>query len=192
MENVTYLANKTEEMVEMLSNMRSKIKNFWKKSNIDLNYKTIMSPAGFFRRLAAGMIDFAIILLLAYVGKKITFFKDPGLENMYTIYYLALLSAYQTTIGGKILKIYTIKNNGYKLSIFKSALKSIVSFSFVLAGIMTLTINDFITRDGASISILTISIVIGFVLLIFLPRIFTKSKRSFIDILSGTKVIYVS
>ena len=192
MENVTYLANKTEEMVEMLSNMRSKIKNFWKKGNIDLNYKTIMSPAGFFRRLAAGMIDFAIILLLAYVGKKITFFKDPGLENMYTIYYLALLSAYQTTIGGKILKIYTIKNNGYKLSIFKSALKSIVSFSFVLAGIMTLTINDFITRDGVSISILTISIVIGFVLLIFLPRIFTKSKRSFIDILSGTKVIYVS
>ncbi len=78
----------------------SKIKNFWKKGNIDLNDKTIRSPAGFFRRLAAGMIEFAIILLLVYVGKKITFFKDPGLENMYTIYYLALLSAYQTTIGG--------------------------------------------------------------------------------------------
>jgi uncharacterized RDD family membrane protein YckC len=169
-----------------------KILNSFRKNYIDLNNKTITSPAGFFRRLAAGMIDFAIILLLVYVGKKITFFKAPGLENMYTIYYLALLSAYQTTIGGKILKIYTIKNNGCKLSILKSVLKSIVSFCFVLAGIFTLTINDFITRDGVSISILTISIIIGFVLLIFLPRIFTKSKRSFIDILSGTKVIYVS
>lgn len=71
-------------------------------------------------------------------------------------------------------------------------LKSLVSFSFLLSGIMTLTINDFITRDGLSISILTIAIIIGFVLLASLPMIFTKSKRSFVDILSGTKVVYAS
>jgi uncharacterized RDD family membrane protein YckC len=168
------------------------ILNSFRKNDTVLSDKTFNIPAGFFRRFAAGAIDLTIITALVYAQKMITFFKASGFENTYVIYYFALLSFYHTTVGGKILKIYTVKNNGENLSRLRCMLKSFVILSFLLAGIVTLFANGFFTKEGLSVSILTIALIIGFTLLISLPMVFTKSKKSLVDILSGTKVICIN
>jgi uncharacterized RDD family membrane protein YckC len=151
---------------------------------------TKIATAGFIKRLLAGIIDFIIIFILVYLGKIITFVKLPGLETTCTVYYCLCLIYCGTTIGGKILGIYTIKNNGNKLSKVRSVLKSAYIFSFLLIGIIIWSSN-FVLPDSTFLLEPTIALILGIILFISLPMVFNKNKRSVIDLFSGTKVVCI-
>jgi uncharacterized RDD family membrane protein YckC len=155
------------------------------KAQIINNNSTII-PASFTRRAVAALIDFTIICSLVYLVILIQ--GNAGGENIAGMYYGFSFMAYNTTLGGKLLRIKTI-SNGEKLTKARCFLKSFCIFIFLLIGIMYCTIYFVIPPDLVEIEP-TIALVVGILLFISFPMIFNKKKKSLIDFLSGTRVIY--
>ena len=145
-------------------------------------------PANFSKRLAAAIIDIVIIIAIALLVKLIKISsRGLGLETMYFAYYAGCLTFLSTTLGGMLLKINHINNNGEKISKGKAFLKSFIMNIFLLVG-LGIYYSNFPVSEEVFIepALMIIASVYG---IISLPIFFTRNKRSIVDLLSGTRVI---
>ena len=175
----------TQENIQIKYVINSQDKNL-----IDINDKIVV-PASFIQRVLAAFVDVSIILTLSYLIQIINLDKMPyiplSLNRLWSLYYFGSLISCSTTVGGKLFRIYTIKNNGEKISILKALIKGFFINIFLFLGIAIYF--SFFTISNGVVILPTLIIGGSIYLIISSTTFFSKNKRSLIDLFSGTMVV---
>lgn len=158
-----------------------------KKSKlIPIAHDAIIS-ASFKQRSLATLIDILVIIILSYLTQVLNFNSFLGLEKLCGLYYLISLIGCETTLGGKLLRIYTISKNAEQLTILKALAKTFIINIFLLLSMVIYYSYLPVSQEIVIYPALIIGIIVY--LIVFSSSFFNKDKKSLIDFLSGTRVV---
>lgn len=150
----------------------------------------------FLRRLAAGFIDILVIIavtsIIGYLcilaGAAKSYF---GFERVLGLYY-SFLSQYNT-LGGYIFNILVIKKNGEKITLNRAFFRSFIILMFYILAFIVCYINY--ENSHMNEEVIFIFPALGISAFVYLivnsSVIFTKDKKSLVDLLSGTRVVCI-
>jgi uncharacterized RDD family membrane protein YckC len=136
------------------------------------------------KRFVALLIDlvimFIITVILFYTADHGTIY---GIDRLYVYYYMTSLWLGGTTIGGKIVKIKTVRSNNQKIGLMRAFLKGL-SLGLVIVVISAIYATWWSLKEMSTTSFLLST---SAILLVFLVPLF--SNKSLLDVISGSKVI---
>lgn len=154
-----------------------------------------VSYAGFWRRLAAQLIDGLVVVIPCMVAAVIgAFIGGYLLANLFSlviivVYYAKMLaSSWQATVGKRVMNVYVVDaTTGGRLSPLHAAGRY-----FVFAGFGSILALMPLSADGHSpqpIAGLLSAIHLAYILLLVLTVVFSREKTGIHDMICKTRVL---